>query len=333
MYPSELSESERYVAFLIQALDRLRSEPSEADDRLAAHSTIARSAVSQISSNSGIALAFGVDRGQSLRHTAARRTDISWYGFDSFSGYPADGRVDWQREGAHATPQNLPDNVTLIAGFFAETLPEFLIETDASVAFVDICCDLYSSTADVFGALEAHSQLQPGLPILFNQIVNCPDAIWNEMRALYEMLERTGLGFDWQGRRPQIWLAEETLDLVELGCFPDMKELRDENYHQRASLILTGDGLDYGPLDDPIYVERVVAAAQLYDRVSKLRIDRYQRAQKPHSRSVAKTSLLRQIDKAEGRDAVQVQRRGRNSEAIIHSNTAGAHGPWLHVDT
>lgn len=331
MYLSDLSESERYAAFLIQALDGLKGDPADFPDGKASHGWIAKQAISAIGDAGGIGLSFGIGRGQSLNHTAARRPDLDWFGFDSFAGYPADGRFDWQRSPAMTEPERTPDNVTLVRGLFSDTLPDFLAEQTSAAAFIDMSCDLYSSTSDVFRALEAHRCLQAGVPILFNQIINCPDAIWNEMRALYEMLERTGLGLRWQTRLPNVWLGDETLDLLEICCYPDAKEMRDAGYLHKACLILTGDGIDFGPIWDSAYMARVRDTAALYDKVSDLRRERAHRAAKRRDAGSDRLVVLMHVKADQNRNAAEIAEARRRIENVVKRSTEPSYGQRVAV--
>lgn len=330
MYLSDLSGSERYAAFLIQALDALKGDPSDFPSGKASHGWIAKQAIGAIGDAGGIGLSFGVDRGQSLNHTAARRPDLNWFGFDSFAGYPADGRFDWQRNTAMAAPESTPANVTIVRGFFADTVDDFLAHQAEPIAFIDMACDLYSSTADVFRALEAHRRLEVGVPILFNQIINCPDAIWNEMRALYEMLERTGFGFQWQTRLPGVWLGDETLDLMEICCYPDPKELHDAGYLHKACLILNEDGIDFGPIWDSAYMAQVRETARLYDRVTELRRERARKPARRRDTGRDRLVVLMHVKNDQKRNSAgMAEAKLRIERAVIRSRETFLAGPMV----
>ncbi|MEM9370105.1 MAG: hypothetical protein AAGA26_02990, partial [Pseudomonadota bacterium] len=248
-----------------------------------------------------------------------RRQDVQWVAFDSFADYPRDGRIDWQVEGIQKVPADLPGNVKLIEGFFANTLPEYLASNPGPVSFVDICSDVYSSASDVFSTLEFHGQMRPGLPVLFNQIVNCPDSPWNEMRAFYEMLERTGLGFEWHARRDEVWQAEDMFDLIEIDCYPEMDELRAAGYSSRASVMLTGRGIDYGPLHESGYQHRVQETARAFEKASSQRQDRYYRSLARGRVHATQQSLLKHVQAAQSRNFSDFENRRKIAEDLVRS--------------
>ncbi len=104
---------------------------------------------------------FGVYRGESLSLVAdlLNERDARLYGFDSFKGYPeawqVDGRVHRGREDylltdedrAYLAKQKSRRGVKLIAGYFQNTLPDFLASYDPNARrkVIYINSDLYSS--------------------------------------------------------------------------------------------------------------------------------------------------------------------------------------------
>src|SRR6476619_6860744 len=86
----------------------------------------------------GLFTEFGVWTGNWLRQLAAMRP-VDFYGFDSFEGLPE----AWSLHGAGTFDvagelPSMPDNVTLVKGWFADTLPRFLDENAEPVAFVHV---------------------------------------------------------------------------------------------------------------------------------------------------------------------------------------------------
>jgi hypothetical protein len=137
---------------------------------------------------------FGVFMGGSINHIA-KLTDGSVFGFDSFEGLPErwhDGLV----QGAFAVPKlpKVRENVTLIKGWFNETLPPFLKQHAAPVGFLHIDSDLYSSAKTIFELLEP--QLKPGTVIAFDEYFNYPEWQEGEYKAFMEFLDKTGLSFE-----------------------------------------------------------------------------------------------------------------------------------------
>src|SRR5690606_27174435 len=114
----------------------------------------------QQANNTGLVLEFGVRFGNSIR-MLARLSQQSVHGFDSFEGLPD----VWHHEpkGSYTTKGVMPDvpeNVTLHKGWFDQTLPEFLKQHTEAVRFINIDCDIYSSTRTVLDLLAP--RIRPG---------------------------------------------------------------------------------------------------------------------------------------------------------------------------
>lgn len=150
----------------------------------------------------GLYLEFGVNSGHSIRRIAAF-TEKHIYGFDSFEGLPE----AWNGlEVGHFTTDgnlpNVPNNVTLIKGWFDETIPVFKKTNADTVAFVHIDCDLYSSTKTIFDNLK--NRFVNGSIIAFDEIFNYGAAgagnpyLWreHEYKAFCEFLEENGWSAD-----------------------------------------------------------------------------------------------------------------------------------------
>ena len=145
----------------------------------------------------GSILEFGVFKGESLRGLSNLFPQRTLYGFDSWEGLPEDWvRSDTSvyREGHFKTPKpEMPDNVTLIEGFFEDTLPEWLDNNFMGIALIHIDADLYSSAKFVLDTLDPF--IVPGARIIFDELVDWQDSgvypEWpqGEWKALCEWLE------------------------------------------------------------------------------------------------------------------------------------------------
>ncbi|MEW5827329.1 MAG: class I SAM-dependent methyltransferase [Chloroflexota bacterium] len=146
----------------------------------------------------GMVCEFGVAAGKSINYIAQSLPDARIFGFDSFEGLPEDWR-DGAPKGTFRTAQlpKVAANVSLIQGWFNETLPCFLDEHPEPVIFLHVDCDLYSSTRTVFTALE--KRLCPGTVILFDEFFNYPGWKDGEIRAFTEFVEHTGLQYEYLG--------------------------------------------------------------------------------------------------------------------------------------
>ncbi|QVL56742.1 MAG: class I SAM-dependent methyltransferase [Simkaniaceae bacterium] len=144
-------------------------------------------------------LEMGVCTGKTVNFIAALNPTQKVYGFDSFEGLPE----DWIREDqvipigtfAFKNPNELPyvlHNVFLYKGWFKESLPAFKKSffNGSQIAFLHIDADLYSSTVDVFEALEEN--IVPGTIIVFDEFYNYAGSEIHEFKAFMEFLEKTG---------------------------------------------------------------------------------------------------------------------------------------------
>jgi len=173
-------------------IDRFKSCGSVFNDRL----SLLRAAYKLAPAN-GYAMEFGVHKAVSLSYLAKAAPKRRFFGFDSFAGLPE----AWNRSGTDtyeaghfaldALPK-VPENVTLVPGFFNNTLPEWLRSADQDVAFLHIDADLYSSAKLVLDAL--NDRLHPGAIVVFDELCDWQDsgvyANWleGEWRALCEWM-------------------------------------------------------------------------------------------------------------------------------------------------
>ncbi len=99
----------------------------------------------------GLWLEFGVFKGYSLNYLA-RRTDTRLFGFDSFHGLQEDWKGGGHARGTFDLAGRLPrvrSNVSLLVGWFGDTLPGFLAANPGPVSLLHLDCDTYEATADV----------------------------------------------------------------------------------------------------------------------------------------------------------------------------------------
>lgn len=141
---------------------------------------------------------FGVFKGDSLR-IISDNTIQSVYGFDSFEGIPSD--FHFAPKGTFSTGgaiPKLPKNVTIIKGWFEDSLPGFLNENPSvKVGFVHIDCDLYTSTVTVLNYLE--TRFFDGTVILFDEYFNYPNWQNGEYKAFAEWLRTSAYSAEFLG--------------------------------------------------------------------------------------------------------------------------------------
>ncbi len=145
----------------------------------------------------GLWLEFGVYRGDSLNRIAAL-TNHRVFGFDSFRGLPSNYSPKFPT-GAFSTGGVLPrvrDNVTLVSGWFEDTLPDFLRQRRGfSVSFLHVDCDLYASAKFVLDCLA--KGFSRGTVIVFDEF--CTPMPDDEARAFREVVKSRGFAFTYLG--------------------------------------------------------------------------------------------------------------------------------------
>ncbi|OHU67410.1 hypothetical protein BKG87_22210 [Mycobacteroides chelonae] len=148
---------------------------------------------------SGVALEFGVGKGESTRIMAEHMPVI---GFDSFVGLPEDWREGFPK-GSFAHKPPAINNTRLVIGRYADTLPGF---TFPDCGLVHIDCDLYSSAAT---ALE-HLQLQSGTYVVFDEWHGYDGCEGHEMKAWREYVDRTAINWCVVGHSHEAWAIRIT---------------------------------------------------------------------------------------------------------------------------
>jgi hypothetical protein len=89
-------------------------------------------------------------------------------------------------------------NVTLIKGFFEETLAPFTAEHCGSkVAFLHVDCDLYSATKTIF--VELGGMLQPRCIVIFDEFINYTGWQDGEYKAFIEFVGEKKRPFEYIG--------------------------------------------------------------------------------------------------------------------------------------
>jgi hypothetical protein len=261
-------DAERYVAFLLGALPALakrRIYPRRWPLRMRRYAVL-DCALRACRRKPGLGLEFGVWRGASLVHMARRCPSRQFYGFDSFEGLPADGRPDWQLDFAVAHPPTLPGNCRLVTGWFADTIPVFLHDQPAPIAFVAIDCDVYSSARTVLFGLG--DRLRPGTVLYFDELINYDTFLWNEMLALFEFLDTSGLGLRWLAVHARVRPLDEAFALYESGRYPGWAADAASGYERPAAAVLTACRGDLGAPPERSEAGRVSAMAAQFERFS-----------------------------------------------------------------
>ncbi len=145
----------------------------------------------------GLFLEFGVRTGTTINYIAKRHPSQTIYGFDSFAGLPEEWSGWVQDKGSFAMDSRpeVQDNVTLVVGWFEQTLPDFLQEHPDDVAFVHIDSDLYASAKTVLNHLAP--QIRKGTIIVFNEYFNYPNWQQHEFKAFQELCETYAVRYEY----------------------------------------------------------------------------------------------------------------------------------------
>jgi hypothetical protein len=143
----------------------------------------------------GLILEFGVRHGNTIRQIAGL-VNQRIHGFDSFEGLPE----VWHHEpkGSYTTkgviPQ-VPENVELHVGWFEHTLPKFLDMHPGPVRFMNVDCDIYSSTKTVLDALA--TRIVPGTVIVFDEYIGNEHWRDDEFKAFQESVQKYGWQYEY----------------------------------------------------------------------------------------------------------------------------------------
>jgi hypothetical protein len=148
----------------------------------------------------GLFLEFGVATGRTISQIALHSQARQIFGFDSFEGLPDSWRLGFPKGVFSGPAPPVPPNVSLIQGWFSETLPQFVIEHSEPVAFLHIDCDLYSSTKCIFDSLQ--SQIGPGCVMVFDEYFNYPGWEAHEHKAFKELIDRCRFNFRYEAFVP-----------------------------------------------------------------------------------------------------------------------------------
>jgi hypothetical protein len=140
----------------------------------------------------GLFLEFGVASGYTISQIA-QLSGTQVFGFDSFEGLPEPWRTGFPKGRFSGGIPRVPSNVSIVRGWFSETLPKFIQEHDEPVAFLHVDCDLYSSTKCIFDLL--YPQIGPGCVIVFDEYFNYPGWQHHEHKAFMELVERRQFNF------------------------------------------------------------------------------------------------------------------------------------------
>jgi hypothetical protein len=166
----------------------------------------------------GLWLEFGVFRGRSIQHFAEMKPAEKFYGFDCFEGLPEvwdhmnpkgyfnlNGEIppgaiigpNVDPANPHSSTETVPwaENISLVKGYFDQTLPTFLNNHSENIDFVHFDADLYSSTKTILDILSESNRLQKDTMFMFDEICDYEDYRKHEIKAFAEFLLKTNFGY------------------------------------------------------------------------------------------------------------------------------------------
>jgi predicted O-methyltransferase YrrM len=145
----------------------------------------------------GLIAEFGVFTGTSISFFASLTAETI-YGFDSFEGL----REDWKGwENAKGTfdlkgvPPLVPANVTLVKGWFDQTLPPFLRQHAEPFSFIHIDCDTYEATAAILQL--AGDRFRKGTVVVFDEYFGYRGWRLGEFKAWQEFVAARELQYEY----------------------------------------------------------------------------------------------------------------------------------------
>jgi hypothetical protein len=157
--------------------------------------------IPQLQTEGGVIAEFGVWRGESINFFAKSCPKSRVFGFDSFEGLEEDWYGFRLQKGFFSTNGQLPkceSNVTLVKGWFEDTLPKFCAELQQEkILLLHMDADTYKPTAYVLSSLS--DNLGKGTIIIFDEYFGYPNFRLHEFKAWQELVDSSGLKYRYIG--------------------------------------------------------------------------------------------------------------------------------------
>lgn len=146
----------------------------------------------------GLAIEFGVHSGRSINYFAKALPGMQFFGLDSFVGLQEDWAGNNLPAGSFDRKGKLPSvpkNVTLVKGWFDESLPPLLQEEikDQHICFIHLDSDTFEAAETVFDLIG--ERLRKGDLILFDELIGYPNWRNGEYKALCNAEKKFGLKY------------------------------------------------------------------------------------------------------------------------------------------
>jgi hypothetical protein len=148
----------------------------------------------------GLFMEFGVAEGASINALAARLPDKKIFGFDSFEGLKEDYPGTRFTKGSFGRGGKMPSvlpNVTLVKGWFEETVPNFLRQQPELIAYLHLDADTYETTALLLDLLK--QRICIGTVIVFDEYLGFPNWTNGEYKAWQEFFAKHDLSYRYLG--------------------------------------------------------------------------------------------------------------------------------------
>jgi hypothetical protein len=160
----------------------------------------------------GDVVEFGVYTGAVTRRLHPLLPKRLYHAFDAFLGVPKGMALSVGQDSFTLGGKipDLPKDVIVHAGWFTDTIPEYLAKFGNPVALAYIDCDLYESVKTVLDGITG--RLQVGSILIFDDWYNFPNWQEHSYRALNEMILGSTLKF-----RPIGWSTTD--HAVAFQCF------------------------------------------------------------------------------------------------------------------
>lgn len=148
----------------------------------------------------GLILEFGVLKGYSANYFAAKLPQRTIFGFDSFEGLHVDWAGTPNAKGTFDQGGKMPAvraNVTLVKGWFDQTMPGFLAQHAGNVALLHIDCDTYEATKIVLDLVKP--RLAVGTVVIFDDYLGYRGWDLGENKAWLEFVQSAGIQYRYLG--------------------------------------------------------------------------------------------------------------------------------------
>ena len=157
--------------------------------------------IPQLKTEGGLISEFGVWKGESINFFAKSCPKARVFGFDSFEGLEEDWYGRPMKKGEFSTEGQLPeceDNVSLLKGWFIDTLPEFCNQLQQhQILLLHMDADTYKPTAYVLDTLK--SNLRKGSIVIFDEYFGYPNFRSHEFKAWQEFIKSNGIQYRYVG--------------------------------------------------------------------------------------------------------------------------------------